>query len=277
MLRRCALLAAFVAIGEAVPPAQMRQKLMDLGKRQALGARPVPPTWVQSWAVANSLATYACNYSGFFEPAYTRQFSLIALDWSTGKQAWANQHPMDAEQLMVDQVNAIEAARPGTISLVYRNTVKALAWFSHVREKLADPAYAGFFLPYSPAVPAPQSPACDAAFDPPRCTALFHDQMQSPQFNVSDDGQNGTCFTGCDAGAGVPSGEYLWDLRNASARAYVLENILGPTALGHPSITGLYLGEAAAAAVPQLSATAPAPPNPPSPPPPLAPPIPSQR
>ena len=32
---------------------------------------------------------------------------------------------------------------------MYRNLVKALPWFSSVREKLLDPAYAGFFLRFS--------------------------------------------------------------------------------------------------------------------------------
>ena len=31
---------------------------------------------------------------------------------------------------------------------VYRNMVKALPWYKSVREKIVDPAYSGFFLPF---------------------------------------------------------------------------------------------------------------------------------
>lgn len=142
--------------------------------------------------------------------------------------------------LMVEQVSRIKAIRPSAITMVYRNTVKALSWFSHVREKLLDPAYASWFLRFG--VTNPQTPACDTAYAVPLCSNLYHDQMQTPQFSTIDDGQNGTCYAPCDCG-GVPTGEYLWDLRNSSAREYILENILGPTALGNANITGLYLDD----------------------------------
>ena len=108
--------------------------------------RSVPPQWPQSWAVKNSLQIYACNYSGWLDADLISKFSLVALDWSTGKELWANEHTMDAEQLMVDQVAKILERRPDTIAFVYRNTVKALSWFGSVREKLADPRYSGYFL-----------------------------------------------------------------------------------------------------------------------------------
>lgn len=229
------LLHALGLVVLAAPPPLVRDKTKAL-----LGARPTPPTWVQSWAVANSTVIYACNYSGFYDPDFIAQFALVQLDWSTGKDLWANMHPMDAEQLMVEQVDRIQRGRPGTITMVYRNTVKALSWFGSVRAKLSDAAYAGWFLPYKSSNPV--SPACDVAHSPPLCTTLYHDQMQTPQYHVRDDGQNGTCESPCDSG-GVPTGEYLWDLRNESARAFILADMLGSTAVGHPHVTGLYLDD----------------------------------
>ena len=41
---------------------------------------------------------------------------------------------------------------------VYRNIVKALPWFSAVRAKLADPRYAGWFLPFKNGVQGNYSP-----------------------------------------------------------------------------------------------------------------------
>ena len=49
---------------------------------------------------------------------------------------------MDCEELMVKQTEMTVAASPGTKVFVYRNMIKALPWFTSVRKKLTDPAYA---------------------------------------------------------------------------------------------------------------------------------------
>lgn len=235
---RLLTISCLFLVASAATPASM---FSHLNKTGLLRKKTAPPSWPQSWAVANSTVTYGCNYSGYFDPAYIAQFALVALDWSHGKEVWANEHPMDGEALLLEQVLRIRANRPNTITMVYRNTVKALSWFSHVREKIIDPAFAGWFLPYNTNATAPfQSPACDPVG---ACSTLYHDQMQTPQPLIVDDGSNGTCtLSFCDSG-GPPTGEFLWDLRNASAREYMLENILGPTALGNDAITGLYLDD----------------------------------
>ena len=81
---------------------------------------PTPPSWGQSWAIANSTAIYACNYSGEFDLGFITQFALVALDWSHGKQVWANEHPMSSEQMLLREANRIKAARPSTNVMVYR-------------------------------------------------------------------------------------------------------------------------------------------------------------
>jgi hypothetical protein len=57
---------------------------------------------------------------------------------------------------------------------------QALPWFSTVRAKLEDPAYAGFFLKFKPGGAFPNGsyhvPNCDADYDPPLCSAFYHDQ-----------------------------------------------------------------------------------------------------
>ena len=75
---------------------------------------------------------------------------------------------MDCEELLVEQAAATKGAsgfrtvpsRAGcnltswlvtaynsqTRVFVYRNFVKALPWYTFVREKISDPAYAGWFL-----------------------------------------------------------------------------------------------------------------------------------
>ena len=241
MLNTLILLGAVSALTRvrAASPLTMRARAAELG----LGLQWTPPPgWIQSWELRDSLQIYACNYSTWLDADFAAQFSLVALDWSNGKELWANEGPMDAEQLLVDQAARLLARRPNTTVFIYRNTVKALSWFRSVREKLADPAYSGFFLHYDAGVVTPGSPRCDTAHSPPICSSLYHDQMQTPQYAVIDDGQNGTCSRPCDSG-GVPTGEYLWDLRNKSARAFVLEDLLGPTCLGNTNISGLYLDD----------------------------------
>lgn len=74
------------------------------------------------------------------------------------------------------------AASPNTRVFVYRNMVKALPWFTSVREKLTDPAYAPWFMNFSAAIIANHKlahvPVCDTNYDPPLCSHLYHDQAR---------------------------------------------------------------------------------------------------
>jgi hypothetical protein len=130
------------------------------------------------------------------------------------------------------------------------NSIKALAWLSTVRRVLSDPAYRAWFLPFNASIlngtATPHVPMCDAGFSPPRCSPLYHDQSQSPAVNGTD----GKCAPpGCDAGPGVPSGEYLFDVRawNVSVRGqtlfewYVDDYFFGANGLGSDDIAGFYV------------------------------------
>jgi hypothetical protein len=208
---------------------------------------PTPPSWGQTWAIANSTAVYACNYQGPLNLDVMGKFRLLQLDWSNEKAVWSNAHPMDSQDLLAQQAAAIKALRPDAIVGVYRNTVKALPWFSSVRERLANVSTASLFLPYRKNSSSGEkgtgfvSPPCDSNWTPSRCSALYHDQNQTPQFNVTDDGINGTCFAPCDCGEGVPAGEYLYDHRNPDTRTFILNDI--SDVLSNPNITMLYLDD----------------------------------
>jgi hypothetical protein len=87
---------------------------------------------------------YACNTSGIYNVTHAAQFGIVSYDWSNGKQLWANAKPMDSEQLLTKSAEAVHAVDPGIPGQaprvwVYRNTIKALNWYSSVREKLDDP------------------------------------------------------------------------------------------------------------------------------------------
>ena len=67
-----------------------------------------------------------------------------------------------------------------------------------------DPAYAGWFLRFS-GDNNYHVPTCDNNWSPPRCSAFYHDQDQTPEHPHGD----GSCVNACDCGEGVPCGEYL--------------------------------------------------------------------
>lgn len=98
---------------------------------------------------------------------------------------------MDSEELLLDQAKrrkaAIcpascaypagcpdKAACPQAKTWVYRNFVKALPWYTSVREKLTNPAYAGFFLKFNPSNSTPYAvPPCDSNYSPPKVLAVL--------------------------------------------------------------------------------------------------------
>merc|ERR1719428_406319 len=129
--------------------------------------------------------------------------------------------------------------------------VKALPWFTSVRKKITDPAYAPWFMNFSKEVIADPSlahvPLCDNNYDPPLCSNLYHDQSQTPGYPHGD----GDCSApGCDVGS-VPVGEYLFDPRSANVSIngqtfiewFVDEYMGGPAGLGNPSIAGFYIDD----------------------------------
>ena len=156
-------------------------------------------------------------------------------DWSNAKAIWANAHPMSSEELITKQAEMVYAQDPGLPGYAprvwaYRNTIKALNWYSSVREKLDDPAYASWFSkfrgfsnnPYPGGQGLAQNnsfhvPACDWYDNgtAPRCSGFYHDQLQTPEHpgGGAPYPVDGECLTQCDCGATNPCGEYIFDHR----------------------------------------------------------------
>ena len=106
--------------------------------------------------------------------------------------------------------------------------VKALPWFSTVREKLDDPQYSGWFLKFNTANKTYNVPQC-APENPKKCTNLYHDQLQTPEVpTAKNPNPDGKCVGECDCGA-HPCGEYLW----VGASALFL-----PRSLPFPAVSG---------------------------------------
>ena len=202
-----------------------------------------------------------CNYTGMMDMSGDiGKFGIIDFDWSNGKAQWANTAPMSSEELLVTQAiarkNAIcpttcplpngcpnKEACPQAKTWVYRNFVKALPWYTSVREKLEDPQYAGWFLKFDPDnTTAYNVPQCDDNFEPSKCTEFYHDQEQSPEYHGSSI-SSGICEEPCDCGS-VPCGEYLFDHRNASLTKWLVEEYTGGlTGLANPNIDGFFIDD----------------------------------
>lgn len=189
------------------------------------------PQWEPTYEMWRSTIVMPCNISGFMDLEFVSKWGIVDIDWSNTKRLWQNEHPMNCQEMLVDQVKKIKDVSPKTHVWVYRNLVKALPWYTDVREKISDPRYAGWFLRFRGSLQDDyQVPPCTAG----KCSELYHDQLQTP---VHCDAP------GCDCGA-VPCGEYLWDHRNSSLSDWLVDEFaMGPTGVGHSLIDGLYLDD----------------------------------
>ena len=204
--------------------------------------------WTPTYNMSMSTIIMPCNTTGYFEPSAAARYGIVDVDWSNAKQQWAHATPMDCEACLVEQARLIKAQNPRTKVWVYRNLVKATPWYASVREKICDPAYAGWFLRFnqtnnsssssvSSATAAPPHVAkCDDAFSPPKCSEFYHDAEKSLADGALCPG--GQCDCGC-----VPCGYYIWDHRNASLRAWLVSYAAGATSVEDPSIDGVFLDD----------------------------------
>ena len=77
-----------------------------------LVSSPMVPNWAVTWQMNQSTTFMPCNYSGLFSPSFSAQFGIADYDWSNGKEIWANQQPMDCEELLVTQAQLTKEQNP---------------------------------------------------------------------------------------------------------------------------------------------------------------------
>eukprot|EP00666_Eupelagonemidae_sp_cell4sb_P015195 gene15195-18755_t len=82
----------------------------------------------------------------------------------------------------------VKKVNPAAKVFVYRNLVKALPWYTSVREKIVDPAYSGWFLRFKEGgtngTGVWNVPRCTKGTNPAaveKCSDLYHDQEQTPK------------------------------------------------------------------------------------------------
>ena len=215
---------------------------------------PVLPDWEPTYNMSRSTVIMPCNWTGMVDPRVYKGYGLVDFDWNSAKAIWSTTRPMSCEETLVRQAQLVKQETPQAKVFVYRNLVKALPWYTSVREKITDPAYAGWFLPFKPGGSLPgggwHSPNCSTDLSGEKCSALYHDQEQTPHpprkpvpGPVADSTTN--CATGvCDCGKNFPCGEYLWDHRNQSLRTWLIEEfVLGANGMGNAAIDGYYFDD----------------------------------
>jgi hypothetical protein len=172
------LSAVLVAVSAAVPT-------KTCGRGAPAGSPPCVPDWEPTYDMSRSTVFMPCNVSGFTDPAVYKGFGLVDFDWSNGKAAWSTAQPMDCEERLVTQATMTKSMAKDTKVFVYRNLVKALPWYTSVREKITDPAYSGWFLKFKPggsmANGSWHSPPCTTDASGHKCSLLYHDQDQTPE------------------------------------------------------------------------------------------------
>jgi hypothetical protein len=174
------------------------------------GLSSIPlPQWAPTYNMSLSTVLMPCNTSGFMDAAFSAKWGIVDFDWSNSKNEWANQQPMDCQERLLTQAKMVKGLQTPTKVMVYRNLVKALPWYTDVREKLTDPAYSGWFLRFKNGASGTgyHVPACTGsgrAGDPRKCSDFYHDQDQTPGHPHGD----GSCTAACDCGDGLPCGEY---------------------------------------------------------------------
>eukprot|EP00039_Didymoeca_costata_P006126 m.87634 g.87634 ORF g.87634 m.87634 type:complete len:620 (-) comp13122_c0_seq1:133-1992(-) len=199
------------------------------------GSETCLPTWKPTWHMRNSTVLYTCNNSGMHDVNHANQFGIVVYDWSNAKAIWANAHPMSSEELITKQAEMVYAQDPGLPGYAprvwaYRNTIKALNWYSSVREKLDDPKYASWFIKFkgfnNTPYPGGQGKTVNGSFHvptcdwynngtAPRCSGFYHDQEQTPEHpgGGAPYPVDGECIEQCDCGSVNPCGEYIFDHR----------------------------------------------------------------
>lgn len=159
---------------------------------------PTLPNWEPTYNSTLSTVIMPCNWTGLVDPRVYKGYGLVDFDWNSAKAIWSSATPMTCEETLVKQAEMTKAENPGAKVFVYRNLVKALPWYTSVREKITDPAYAGWFLKFKPGGSLPggtwHSPNCSTDASGTKCSALYHDQEQTPQPPQGTRVQDGAWF-----------------------------------------------------------------------------------
>lgn len=196
------------------------------------------PNFAPTWNLTKSTMTQVCfgpskvpggsvvlnNQTG----AFLRQWGVVALDFESQEGLWGQHHPKDCDVMMVEQAAQMKRIAPETKVWIYRNLVQGYANFKQIREKLEDPLYAGWFIPFgvnSSTSRCEVNPRLNRTL----CSDLFHTKL-------------GWTEDGHDCGNIIPCGDYVFDHRNESLRDWIVnEWMMGEMGMGNRSAVDGFL------------------------------------
>ena len=73
---------------------------------------------------------------------------LNGQDWSNAKAIWAQQKPMNDEEMLFEQVKMTTSATKDATIWVYKNSIYAYPWYTSVRTLLENDAYSPWFIKF---------------------------------------------------------------------------------------------------------------------------------
>lgn len=75
---------------------------------------PQNPTWPPTYNMALSTLCMAGNDSGWLDIELYSRWGIISIDWANARNVWAQQQPMDCEERLLKQAQALKARNPST-------------------------------------------------------------------------------------------------------------------------------------------------------------------
>jgi hypothetical protein len=210
------------------------------------GAEAQLPSWPQSWRMNDSTIAMPCNYSGFTDPASLAGWAITSFDWSNALDMWSASTPMDTDERNSVQVAMSKVFNPAQKVWIYRNSCYGYPWYYEVRAILDDPEYRPWFITFANATGPFHSPPCDDNYAPPKCTDLFHTQMDTP---LPRPGGYGQCVPpACNCGT-QPCGFYVFNhsssvvIRGQTFQDWFIESYILSSVGENPLVNGFFFDD----------------------------------
>lgn len=75
---------------------------------------PQNPPWSATYNMSLSTLAMALNPAGWLDLDFASKWGIISIDWGNARDVWAQQQPMDCEERLLAQAEAIKASNPAT-------------------------------------------------------------------------------------------------------------------------------------------------------------------
>jgi hypothetical protein len=168
---RVMLTTTVLAASSTLPTPQQKQQQQQQQPSPPPMANLLFPKWKPTYNLTMSTMTQTCfgpvtigkpapiltNETG----AFLKHWGVVALDFETEENIWADHRPKDADVMMIEQAAVIKKMAPDTRVWVYRNLVQPYANFVQLREKIEDPAFSGWFVHFGPDNDPKLTPQCE--------------------------------------------------------------------------------------------------------------------